>query len=39
MSELYRIKIQVPEGIIEREDDTEKRMKADGDYVETGCIS
>ena len=36
MSELYRIKIQVPEGIIEREDDTEKRMKADGDYVETG---
>ena len=36
MSELYRIKIQVPEAIIEREDDTEKRMKADGDYVETG---
>jgi HK97 family phage major capsid protein len=36
MSELYRIKIRVPEGIIEREDDTEKRMKADGDYVETG---
>lgn len=36
MSELYRIKIQVPEGIIEREDDTEKRMKADSDYVETG---
>ena len=34
--QLYRIKIQVPEGIIEREDDTEKRMKADGDYVETG---
>ena len=36
MSELYRIKIQVPEGIIEREDNAEKRMKADGDYVETG---
>ena len=36
MSELYRIKIQVPEGIIERKNDTEKRMKADGDYVETG---
>ena len=36
MSELYRIKIQVPEGIIEREDDTEKRMKADGDYMDTG---
>ena len=36
MSELYRIKIQVPEAIIEREDDNEKRMKADGDYVETG---
>ena len=36
MSELYRIKIQVPEGIIEREDNAEKRMKADSDYVETG---
>ena len=36
MSELYRIKIQVPEGIIEREDNAEKRMKADSDCVETG---
>ena len=36
MSETYRIKIQVPEGIIEREAETDKRMKADGDYVETG---
>lgn len=36
MSELYRIKIQVPEGVTEREADAEKRMKADSEYVETG---
>ena len=36
MSETYRIKIQVPEGVIEREVETDKRMKADGEYVETG---
>jgi HK97 family phage major capsid protein len=36
MSETYRIKIQVPKGIIEREVETDKRMKADGEYVETG---
>lgn len=36
MSETYRIKIQVPEGVIEREVETDKRMKADGEYVDTG---
>ena len=36
MSETYRIKIQVPEGVIEREVETDKRMKADGEFVETG---
>jgi HK97 family phage major capsid protein len=36
MSETYRIKIQVPEGVVEREVDAEKRLKADGEYLETG---
>ena len=36
MSETYRIKIQVPDGIVEREVETDKRLKADGEYIDTG---
>ncbi|HAE85763.1 MAG TPA: phage major capsid protein [Anaerolineaceae bacterium] len=36
MSELYRIKIQVPDTVIEREIETEKRLKENGEYTDPG---
>jgi HK97 family phage major capsid protein len=36
-TELYRVKVQLPDGIVERETtEADKRMKADGEYLETG---
>lgn len=35
-TELYRVKVQLPDGIVERETtEADKRMKADGEYLET----
>jgi HK97 family phage major capsid protein len=36
MSELYRIKIQVPDTVIEREIEAEKRLKENGEYTDPG---